>query len=450
MPRLWESVLTRNRPSNVTLEELLEVFSDPSREILPTSWGNQTKEESVASVGDAFRRSGPVFALSLSRMQVFSQARFQWTRSTDGTPTDMFGSSDLRVIEEPWRGARTPALLSRMEAHDTSAGNAFVRRVRRPQGDRLVLLRPTWVTIILGSVEDPDAPWEAADAEVIGYAYRPNGDAGRLQVFTPDEVAHYMPIPDPTANYRGMSWVTPVLTGVKADEASEVHKGKFFENAATPNFALKFDPSVTVDQVKKFKELFEGEHKGKFNAYKTLFLGGGADPITIGKDFKQLEFSATQAKGETRLASAAGVPPSWVGFSEGLAGSALNDGNYRAAQRRFADGTAQYLWEAAATALEVLIDKPKGREREPAARLVVDPRSVPFLREDINDQAEARQQDAATMQNLIHAGFTPESVVLAIKGGDWSLLKHSGLVSVQLQKPGQEAAPTPTEGGSNA
>ena len=42
---------------------------------------------------------------------------------------------------------------------------------------------------------------------------------------------------------------------------------------------------------------------------------------------------------------------------------------------------------------------------------------------------------------LIREGFTAESVVLAVKNNDWTLLKHSGLMSVQLQPPGTESAP---------
>lgn len=443
MARLWQSVLSRPQPSDVTLEELLEVFNDPSRDIMPSSWGRMKDEEIVHKVSDAYRRSGPVFALSFARMQVFSQARFQWTRAVDGTPNDLFGSRDLAVLETPWPGARTSALLSRMEVDDTQAGNAFIRRVRRPgEFDRLVRLRPEWMTVILGSMEDAENPWEAPDVEVLGYAYRPNGDGGRMKVFGRDEIAHYMPVPDPVANFRGQSWVTSSLTTMKADEASEVHKFKFFENAATPNLAIKFDPTVTVDQVRKFKELLEEEHKGRFNAYKTLYLGGGADPEVIGKDFKQLSFDVVQAKGETRLASAAGVPVSWVGFSEGLKGSALNDGNYNASRRRFGDGTIQFLWEGAATAFEAILERPAARQGDAPAHLTVDPRSVPFLREDVNDQADARQKDALTIESLVRGGFTPESAVAAVQTGDWSRLKHSGLVSVQLQKPGQTDAPT--------
>lgn len=787
MTRLWESVLARKQPTNVTLEELLTVFSDPTRELLSTSWGNLSEEEVVRSIGDAYRQSGPVFALCFARMQVFSQARFQWTRASEGTPTDLFGSRDLAVLENPWPGARTSSLLSRMEVDDTQAGNAFVRRLRRGAGrqleDRLVRLRPQWTTILMGSQEDAENPWEAADVEVLGYVYRPNGDAARQVLLDRSEVAHYAPVPDPVANFRGQSWVTPSLTTVRADDASEVHRFKFFENAApqpldakvltptgwttmgavsvgdevigvdgkphevvgvypqgerdifrvhftdgastectedhvwrvasaydrkkgthrvlslaqlranglryesgpakwsvplvepvhfedagplpvdpylmglllgdgsfrsngkgsggvtlavaaadadetqaglnlpdgveitrrdrggwsefyfrgpggprpnplttairdldlgdvpghekfipgaylhadvadrvallqglidsdghvastavrftttsrllaeglaelvgslggttsttevdrgfrpqwavlvkrlpdgivparlarkvaeyrpisrvgryryidrveyvgrkpaqcirvdsadhlyvtddhvvthnTPNLAIKFDPTVTIDQVKAFKALLETEHQGHLNAYRTLYLGGGADPIAVGKDFRQMAFDVVQAKGETRLAANAGVPSSWVGFSEGLKGSALNDGNYNASRRRFADGTVQFLWEAASTALEVIVDRPSSRSSEAPARLVVDPRSVPFLREDMTDQAAALSQDAQTIASLVREGYEPDSVVAAVRAGDWSLLRHTGRVSVQLQTPGE-------------
>jgi phage portal protein BeeE len=462
--RLWEQLLQRpvkSEARGLTLDELLGVFNDPATGLLNTSWGSLSDEELVTSIEQAYRENGPIFALILARMQIFSQARFQWTRSTDGSPSDLFGTPDLQVLEFPWHGARTAALLNRMEVDASTAGNFFGRRLRRGDRrrgtfeDRIVRLRPQWTTILLGSEEDADNPWEAADVEVAGYLYKPNGDAGQTVVLGPNEVAHYAPLPDPVANFRGMSWITPSLTTVKADSASEVHRFKFFENAATPNLAIKFDPSVTIDQVKAFKQMLEDEHKGRFNAYKTMYLGGGADPIAIGKDFQQMAFAEVQGKGETRLAANAGVPPSWVGFSEGLQGSALNAGNFAAARRRFGDGTLQHLWEAAATALEVILERPPSQSNEAPARLTHDPRSIPFLREDMKDLAQARQQDATTMQSLIHAGFEPDTVVAALTTGDWSKLKHSGLVTVQLQKPGdQTGSPTPStptqNGGTDA
>lgn len=413
----------------------------------PTTWGSIADEELTRSVAEAYTSNGPVFALCLARMQVFSQARFQWTRWAGGTATDLFGTDELAVLERPWRGGTTADLLARMEVHVTTAGNAFVRRIRSgvrgtaSAVDRLTLMRPEWTVVIMGSNEDADHPADASDTEVLGYAFRPAGRPEMMRILLPEEVAHYAPIPDPTSHFVGMSWITPVLGEVLADDASEIHKRKFFQNAATPNLAIKFDPSVTVKQVKAFKRLIEEEHTGRFNAYKTLYLGGGADPQVIGKDFQQLAFAATQGKGESRLAAAAGTPPSYVGFSEGLQGSALNAGNYGAARRRFGDGTMAHLWNNAAASLEVILNRPTG------AALTVDTRGIPFLREDAKDHADIQNQQADTITRLVKEGFTPESAIDAVKNNDWSRLKHTGYVSVQLQIPGAQNTPA---AGSNA
>lgn len=429
----------------MSLNELIAAFSDPNA--LITSYGTMSDEERITTLVDVARRNGPVFALIQARVQVFSQARFQWTRGTGGNPRDMFGSRALAMLERPWRSARTPSLLGRMELGASGAGNAFVRRIRRGNRalgtfeDRLSVLRPEWVTIILGSHELPESPELAADAEVVGYLYSPGGDASRGMLLLPNEVCHYAPIPDPAAQFRGMSWITPVLPEVNSDTASEIHKAKFFENAATPNMAIKFDPTVTFEAVKKFKELLETEHQGAINAYKTLYLGGGADPVTIGKDFQQLQFAATQGKGESRLASAAGVPASWVGFSEGLQGSALNAGNFdSAARRRMGDGTMQHLWATAAASLEALF---LPEEIPSEAMLWHDTRWIPFLRDDSEKAATTQKTQAETINGLIMQGFTAESAIQAVTDGDLQLLKHSGLVSVQLQAPGSTTTPAP-------
>lgn len=135
------------------------------------------------------------------------------------------------------------------------------------------------------------------------------------------------------------------------------------------------------------------------------------------------------------------MPPSWVGFSEGLQGSALNAGNFTSARRRFADGTMQHLWLNTAASLEPLVRDP---QRAPGASLWFDTRSVSFLREDAGDVASIQAQEAQTIVALVKDGFTPESSIDAVKNHDWSRLQHTGLLSVQLQEPG--AAP-PTSNG---
>lgn len=410
--------------------------------MLHTSMGSLDEEQVTGSYSGFVKHNGPVWSLMLARMQLFSQTRFQWTRFRGGEVSSLFGSPELRIFERPWPGGTTADLLARMEMDVTVAGNSYIRRLRRGRGeDRLVRLRPDWVHILLGSRTNPDWPADAADVELLGYAYLPPRNSGdEALILSPDEVAHYAPYPDPDSTYIGMSWLTPVIRDVLGDNLQTDHKRQFMKNAATPNMVLKFDRSQTMEQVKQFKELFEAEHAGSYNAYKTLFLGGGADAEAIGTDFQQLDFAVTQGKAESRLASAAGVPPSWVGFSEGLQGSALNAGNFTAARRRLSDGTLQHLWSNAASSLQVLTDRPD----DDGAALWFVTRGIPFLLMDETDAAAVQNRQAQTIVSLVEEGFEPESVTQAVINEDWTMLEHTGLTSVQLHPPGT----SPGEGDS--
>ena len=381
-------------------------------------------------VRGGYKANSVIFSLASVRMRVFSEARFQWQAMKKGRPGDLFGTPELDILETPWPGGTTGDLLSAMILRSDFAGNAYVVRA----GDRLVLLRPDWVQIMLG-----DTGYESkVQAGVIGYTtvgynYFHGGISAQKRpvAFAPDEVAHFMPQPDPLADYHvGMSWLTPVIREIQADGAATSHKLKFFENAATPNLAVSLPKEITPAQFNDFVESMDAKHKGFDNAYKTLYTGGGADVTVIGQNMQQLDFANTQGKGETRLASAAGVPAVVAGISEGLAGSSLNAGNFGQARRQFADTTLSNLWRNAAGSLENIIPAP------PGARLWVDTVGIPFLREDQGDEAQIQQTQSASIRQLIDAGFEPESVIAAIKTNDMGLLKHTGMFSVQLQALG--------------
>lgn len=429
----------RHRDTALSIDDWAEYFSFGGNTygVVQTTMGQVDQEQVGHTSVAGFKGSGPIFSLVLARLQVFSQVRFQWTRFKGSQPTDLFGSSELTVLERPWRGGTTSDLLARMEVYASVAGCAYVTRPRR---DQLSLLRPDRVVIVMGSQTDAEDPSEAPDAEIIGFIHTTS--RGRMTFYGPNEVAYYAPIPDPDYRFLGMSWITPVIRDMQADSLATEHKARYFINAATPNLAIKFDASITIEKVKQFKALMEAEHKGTFNAWKTMYLGGGADPVTVGNSFKDMDYAIVEGRAESRLAAAAGVPPSWVGFAEGLQGSSLNAGNFKAGRRRFSDGTMVHLWTSAATSLEVLLDRPAGRPGEPPATLWYDPR-IPFMREDAGDLATIQQNQAQTIVALVRDGFTPESSVAAVINNDFSLLVHSGKVSVQLQEPG---ALPPSEG----
>lgn len=416
-----------------------------------TTYGNGQPSELppnnlVGYASQMYASNGPVFALMLVRMLVFSAIRFTWQNTSSGKPSRFFGNNDLKILETPWPGGTTQDLLVRMIQDADLAGNSYWTNT----GGELVRLRPDYVTILLAPRLNPERfgggqlGWKKA-----GYAYAEGGYGNSDPVFfRPDEVMHFAPLPDPLATYRGMSWLTPVLRELQNDRLMQAHKSKFFQNAATPNMVVKAPERMTVDQFKRFIEVMEDAHAGPENAGKTAYIGGGADITLVGRDFQQMDFKTILGHGETRLAAAAGVPPVIAGFSEGL--QAATYSNYAQARRRFADGTIHPLWQNAAGSLATLVRTP------PGSRLWYDARQVPFLREDSKDAAEILFRKASTMRQLVDAGFKPETVVDAIEAEDYSILKHSGLYSVQLQPPGthqtNQGAPArpDTTGDANA
>lgn len=413
--------------------------------------GGEATEQSgqtfTSLVQAAYAANGVVFACMLARQLAFTTVRFQWQTLNQGRPSRMFGTSALEILERPWPGGTTQDLLTRVINDADLAGSSYtiidtpLARLGGDGGQELVRLRPDWVTVGLlpRVIRGAQVGWRR-----VGYGYTEGGlhpgNSSDMVAFTPSEVAHFMPIVDPLASWRGMSWLTPIVREVQADQMMTTHKRKFFEQGATPNLVVKYPVGVTMQSILEMQKLLEKTHGGVENAYKALHFGGGADVTVVGANMQQTTFREVQGVGETRIAAAARVSPVIVGLSEGLQGSALNAGNYGQARRQFADGTCHPMWQTASGSFEPLL----GPRPSPATRLWYDTREVPFLREDEKDAAEIQESQARTIRTLLDAGYTAESVLAAVEATDWGLLEHSGLFSVQLQTPGASAAAADT------
>jgi hypothetical protein len=385
-------------------------------------------------VGKAYRDNGIVFACVLTRMMLFSEARFQFQQMR-GRPGDLFGTPDLAILEQPEPKMTTGDLLARVLLFADLGGTGIV--VRRP--GRLRVLRPDWVTIVIGSMtEDRSNEPPGVDSELAGIIYHPGGRGSdaKPQTFLASEVALFAPIPDGISRYTGMSAITAVRREIMGDSAATTHKLKFFENAATPNLVVKLPASLgTVKAARDWIGLFEQEHEGAFNAYKTAYLGHGMEVEAVGKDMQQLEFKATQGAGETRIVAAMNLHPTVVPVSEGLAGSSLNAGNFGAARRLVANKFLQPYWRNVAGSFGALVPPP------PGSRLWYDARDVPFLAEDVKERAEVFGIQSTAVRTLTDGGYEPASVIAAVAGEDITLLRHTGLLPVQLQTPGAGTEP---------
>ena len=380
-------------------------------------------------VEGAYKNSGIISALELIRLSVFSEARFAYRRLNKGRPGELFSTPSLNILSRPSPGKTTGDLLSAALLDVDLCGNHYAVK----QDGKLKRLRPDWVTVVLGGGDADLKPLEDPQSEVIGYLYHPGGNRTQTPIsYSADMVVHWPGLlPDPLAHYRGMSWMTPVVREIIGDRQAQQHKQKFYENGATPNLIIKNQIS-DVDTFKKWVQLFREEHEGVSNAYKSLHLGAGADATVVGTDFQQLDFKAVQGAGETRIAAASGVGAVMAQFSEGMEGSALNAGNYSASRRRVADGLFRPLWRSVCAAYEPIVAVPRNSE------LWFDERDIAFLREDEKDAAEIQSTRAQSVRTLLDAGYDAASVVDAIENDDFTLLKHTGLFSVQLQAPGTQ------------
>ena len=411
-------------------------YSGTPVEMTGTGSHERMEGDFTGLVRDGLKANSIIWACERLRVKVFCQIRFMWQELNDRRPGALTGGLQTRLdlLDEPWANGRTGDLLARMRLHSDFAGNAYV--VRRPGALRL--LRPDWVMLILGSNDAPGDPNDV-DTEVIGYAYWPGGiKAGKdPQIFLPDEVAHFAPMPDPVAHYRGMSWLNPVINELMADQAATEHKLQFFRNGATGGAVVLVDKDMDETAFMRWMNKMNAQTRGVANAYKTWYVTGGMDVKALSADLKQLDFKVTQGAGETRIAAAAGTPPILVGLSEGLNAGQYNI--YGQAKRSFVDGEVRPDWSNLCGSLEAIITPPLGK------RLWYDDRDIPYLREDQRDLAEIMRENMSAVETGVRAGFEPDWVVRAVMANDLTILvgHHTGLFSVQLQPPGTGNANDP-------
>lgn len=383
------------------------------------SWDgwNSTSEKVAPSfesyVRDGYQQNGIIFSVILARLMLFSEAEFKWQSLSDKR---LYGDQSLALLEQPWPGGSTGELLARMEQDVSLAGNSFIVRGQ----DRLYRLRPDKTTIVSEILADGLG---REFKSRVGYMYAESVDSGPV-FYGVDEVAHWSPIPDPAADFRGMSWLTPVVREIDADSDLTKYKIRYLENAATPNLLIRYEQVMTPDVLDELRKRFGVRHEGVDNAFKTLVLDRGADATVIGSTLEQLNFTTVQAAGENRIAAAGGVPGIVVGLKEGL--QAATYSNYEQAMRRFSDLTMRPLWRSACAALSQILPPPAG------SRLWFDVAGIAALRQGELERSQTFQVKANTVGDLIQNGYDPASVASAVEAGDLSLLVHSG------NMPGQQ------------
>lgn len=399
------------------------------------SYGDPGKEKAITNlVGaarDAYQSNGAVFAVILIRLALFSEARFTFQSLVD---KHTYGSQDLRILEEPWPNCTTGELLARMEQDLSLAGNAYLWAAAP---DRLVRMPPDEVTIISEEVQGPTGHYR----EVVGYDWDPtpvqnvapgqSDKSEQAQTFSVDEIAHWSPYPDPRANFRGMSWLTPALRDVQADSAMTGYKIAYLENMAAPNLLLKYQQKLRPDTVDAIAERMHAKYGGS-NAFRTFVLDQGADATVLNNSLEQMGYANTQEAGVLRICMDSGVDPILIGL-----GGTRAAVTYEQAMRRLGDITMRPLWRSVCAAMQKLVPNvpPAG------VRLWYDTSDIAALRASETERAQTMQVNAAALLTLVQAGYTRDSALVALATGDVSQLVESPTAP----PPGTSGRETQTE-----
>jgi hypothetical protein len=402
--RLWDRLIRRDgywegQASGASV--LTTSYASPDREpVLP---------QLAAYAQQAHSSNAIIFAAGLVRMALFSEATFQFQAKDD---KHLFGTPALAKLEEPFGpGTTTGHLLARMEQDAFLAGTAYIWDA--PGEDRLVRLRPDWTTIISEVVHVGGGGWYR---KRIGYWWEPpkslmSKDEG---FFVPaDEVVAWAPIPDPQADFRGMSPLTPAAREVSGDDGMTQYKITYLKNNASPNVYIKYAQKLQPATIDAIRERMNARYAGPDNAGKGLILDQGADITLVGNSLSQMDFSGVSAVGTERILADCAVPGVLVGL-EPLRGAGRG---FAESMTKFANLWARPEWRSACGALAQITDVPPGN------RLWFDTTDIQALQEGETARAQAALVRAQALLAHVQAGYTHESAVAAVESGDVTQLK---------------------------
>ena len=382
--------------------------------VLTTSYGSPDREailpQLTAWAQSAYGGTSVVFSAMVVRMLVLSEVDLVLQAKDD---KHLFTDSSLALLQEPWPDAGSAELLTRMELDSGLAGNAYIWGP--PGAELLVRLRPDWTTIVSEVVPVDGGGWYRRK---VGYWHEPpKGLAGAATagfMVPADEVAHWAPLPDPAATFRGMSWLTPVARDIRGDDGLTSYKIKYLQNNASPNLLIKYAQKLQPGTVDAIRERMHARYGGMDNAFKTLILDQGADATVIGNTPAQMDFSAVQQAGSDRILAASSVPGVLVGL-EPLRGAGKG---YQESIDKLADMWARPMWRSACQALAKFVpDMPVG------VRLWYDASDVAMLQDSDNAKAQSALIRMQALLAARQAGYDPMSAVAAIDTMDLTQLK---------------------------
>ncbi|MDZ4771212.1 MAG: phage portal protein [Chloroflexota bacterium] len=309
----------------------------------------------------------------------------------------------VRLVRQPNRYQTWRAFNEQRKTYLELAGNAYVYADRRDDGVRaLYNLRPDRVRIL------PDS------GGIAGYYYLPPGRADADGVpLLPEDVAHTK-YPNPLDDLEGLGYGLPPLLAAARDADTDNSVTTFikilFERGAMPMGMLRFDVPLTEEDADTAKRRFMSKYGSYESWIEPVVIDQGGGYERIGMTFDELGFDVLDARAESRILSAFGVPPILIGTRYGIAHSTYSN---------YAQARAQFWQDVLVPELRMFEDDDRRLLTTPdGASVAYDLSMVPALQADIPPLVEAARtlwtMGVPANQAFAAVGLTIEHV----QGGD--------------------------------
>lgn len=202
-------------------------------------------------------------------------------------------------------------LSERITCHLYLAGNAFLQKIRDPQGN-VVQLWPV----------NPDRvePIVDADQFILGYRLKPKGSwTGMSSKALPDiparDMIHFQ-FTDPSTPYWGLGPLQAGMRAVQTDIEALVWQKNSLSRRAVKDGALLFKEELSQEQYDDIIAMIREQMIGADNARGPLVIGADATYVPYTMTPAELDYVASRKMTREEICSVFGVPPPLVGIFE--------------------------------------------------------------------------------------------------------------------------------------
>jgi HK97 family phage portal protein len=395
--------------------------------MLPTGFDNpETPDRSYANAAhEGYRTHELVYACINEFTTSASEARLVvGNYDPDRNFVETTDQRALELASEPNRSQDMTAFIQQLHMQILIGGNAYLYKPQSEIGTLagMWLLRPDRVRVIPNKYTGSPKGW----------SYTLDGRSTVLS----EELISQHKSPDPMSDWYGLGALQVLAKMVNLDMSATDFAKSVFDNKGVPAGFLKIKRQLaSQDEADQIRRNWHARFSGKNNWQRIGVLDEDADYQELASKLDDMALPDLRNLTESRICAAFGVPPIVVGANVGLEHATYS--NYAEAKESFWEETLMPAYNRIAAFLtRSLRNTVEFRGME----FAFDFSNVRALAEDRADTADEQKVRAEAASILIRAGYSPDSVSVAMNLPEG--LEHTGVVPTSAPPPTLNAPKT--------